>query len=633
MLYLQRNYVELSNLFIKKKINIDYFLYRFELSKYEFKADINRLKEMSKKYGIDINVEKNDISIDIIDNDTYDKYYFSFFSFYHMNRYDFNDNDMLISLIISAELLNNEYFLIDEFSEKIGYSKSNLRRAIKMSRNFIHSHSIETLIKPYYGMYAKGNEFYIRKCLCSTYMKLVPEIIFIDISLAEQLSYNECYDVISKYLNDERLNIYSDDKKSIIYYLAVTKCRIKNGNIIDNIPNNDSIIHALKTNQYLIDLATNMFNLLGIPLIEKEIHAMTIILLDHNFSISDSKRYINELFKEEFELLKSEIYRVLNKLYGLNIDSKIYRDGIDQELISIIIKKHTGNLDKIINKASGNTPNVYSFPLVYFINNSLCKTIRIFYTMENISSAITENIADIVYYYIDSLPFSFKKYKLAIISRYNEYTPKLIKDKILKDIDNNYFDKVDIFNDPLVRWNDKKSIDNYDLILSDVNIKNDNKTILHSEINSSTLKLENYLRLHRNMCDCLSKNGLEVIVRNLKVKNEKEFIMSLANERYSYNELIKGIKFGYILKDNFIMYIPSKSDDSVLQIGKLSQEIILKDDKISNYQIYKGNINEKNAKILNIIFHEFAIDPIFLEQLNDKPSIETINEIINMIIK
>ena len=256
-----------------------------------------------------------------------------------------------------------------------------------------------------------------------------------------------------------------------------------------------------------------------------------------------------------------------------------------------------------------------------------------YYKNDKISPAVTENISDIIYYYIDALPYSYKAYSIGIMSRYSSHTAKMIRDKLLKEIDSSYLEKVDIINE-IGAYDIKQYKENYDLILTDISVNNRERVLLYSDFNSSTLKLENYLRLHRNLCACLGEEKFDVVAKNINAKNEDELVENLAkNSPFSEEDIKKGIKYSYILKENLVIYLPLKDEGSMLLIGDLSQTITINNRKVSKYLVFKGKITADNAKILNTILNELVIDPMFMEQLKISPSVETINDMINMIIK
>lgn len=611
-------------------------MHRFELSKYEFKNDLTRLKEMSDNYGVYIDHDDYMVYLTIANKNLYDKYYPLFFSFYYLNRFIFNDNDVMLSLIISSMILMDDVFSVDKFSEMIGYSKSALRRPIKMARELLDSHGIGTQNKPYYGLCAKGNEFYIRKCLSSIYIKLVPDLFCEDKTnqnIIPSINIRYYDKIVSEYLNKKGIIAHSNDRKSVAHYLAVTKARIVNNKFIEEIPIANKLIESVKNNGELLTLAIELLNLIDVELDEKELNALMLILLNHNFSIQSSREYVNTFYAKEFYELRENIYYNFYNHYGLTINSSNYTNAIDEEIVLLIIKQHTGDIDKIVHRALGETPNVYAFPLIYFINNSVCRIVKEYYKNEKISPAVTENISDIIYYYIDALPYSHKAYSIGIMSRYSSHTPKMIRDKLLKDIDSSYLEKVDIINE-IGAYDINQYKENYDLILTDISVNNLDRVLLYSDFNSSTLKLENYLRLHRNLCACLGEEKFDVVAKNINAKNEDELVENLAkNSPFSEKDIKKGIIYSYILKENLVIYLPLKDEGSMLLIGDLSQTITINNRKVSKYIVFKGKITADNAKILNTILNELVIDPMFMEQLKISPSVETINDMINMIIK
>lgn len=631
MIYILRNYVELAYLIIKNGCKDEIFIYRFELSKYEYKNDMTVMKEMAPNYGVEIIEENSFIKLKIVDKNLYDRMYRLLYSCYYTNRYIFNDNDILIQMLITSKLLSNTYLNIEEFADEIGFSKSNLRTPVKKMRDFLKQYDINTYGKPYYGLCAEGNEYDIRSCLSDTYVKLIPELLFKGNSnqYIETFDYMSVYTSFAHYCVRYDLQLSAEDNKAICYYLSVTKDRLLKGYEITCLNIEQEVLEKLSKNKTLKTMAKDILNHVELKSSELELLAFMVVLLNSNVNKQDT------LYREEKIKLKNCVLSKLNEIYHLNIQDEIYLGAIEEELDSIIIKKHTGKIDKITERFLGRTPNVHSFPLCYFINETLKDTIGCFYNL-NINRAVTETLSDIVYYYIENLDFSFKKYDIVVSSRFNRYAPVLLKEKLKKDLDQKYIGKIDTCDHfaNILNHTDEY-VKQYDLIITDARVLNVENGISFSDVDNSIVNLETYLRLHRDMCSCLSRGSdIKVINQNFKIsKMEKLEKAIFDGGDFNQEELHDSMKHAYLLKGILVLLIPFDGDECTLQFGEFSSPLIIENQKIYSYHIFKGHLSENNIRIVNVILHELVLDPIFVETLKLNPTKNALNEQINMIIK
>lgn len=637
MIYILRNYVELAYLILKNGCKDETFVYRFELSKYEYKNDLMVMKEMAPNYGVEIHEENGYINLEIVNKTLYDKMYKLLYSCYYTNRYIFNDNDILIQMLISSKLLSDTCLNIEEFADRIGFSKSNLRTPVKKMRDFLKRYEINTFGKPYYGLCAEGNEFDIRICLSDIYVKLTPELLFVGDSnqYIEKFDYLCVYTSFGHYCVQHDLELSAEDNKAICYYLSVTKDRVGKGHQINQLHVEQDILEKLSENERLKAIAKDILSHVQLELNELEVLAFMVVLLTSNISKQDTFHYVNTLYAEEKRELKKLILSNLKVIYHLNIQDEIYLSALDEELDSIIIKKHTGKLEKITERFLGRTPNVHSFPLCYFINETLKDTIGNFYE-RNINRAVTETLSDIVYYYIENLEFSFKKYDIVVASRFNRYAPVLFKEKLKKDVDQKYIGTVDTCDHfANILNHTEEYVNNYDLIITDARVLNVKNGISFSDVDNSIVNLETYLRLHRDMCSCLSKgNDVMVINQDIKVSKMEKLEKAIFDGGYvQQEELHESMKHAYLLKGILSLLIPFDGDTCTLQFGEFSHPLIIENQKVYSYHIFKGKLSEDNIRIVNVILHELVMDPIFVETLKLNPNKNTLNEQINMIIK
>lgn len=634
MFYLLRNYVELAYLFIKGSCEIDYFLFRFEVSKYEYKNDILRLKEMAPNYGVMIHEDQDCLKLKVVDDNLYEKMCKPFFSCYYIHRFVFNDNDQLIKLLISSRLLDNHYFIVEKFAEEFGYSKSNLRNPLKKARTFLQKYSITTLHKPYYGLYTEGNEFDIRICLCDIYVRLMPEIVDISnkFKIIQNYDYAYVHHEFVKFCINNNVSLSANDRKSICNYLTITKDRLAKGKGIDELHIEDKILVELSQNAYLRNLAHLIFDVFGLQKNDKEIAALMVILFIHNVNNQDVINCTNKLFFEEKETLKKQIFENVKNLFGLDIKDSKFLEVINHKVCGLVIKKHTNKLDKITDRISGRNANVHTFPLCYAINSVINDTVSKFYNI-SLESAATESLADIFYYYIESLESQFKKYNIAIGSRLNNDSTKLFRDNLVKEIDSKYINSIETYDFIQLSDNIDNCLEDIDLIIVDSKFKTEKKLIIVSDVKSSIVRLEAYLRYNRDMCKCLGKNG-KIISKNLNNKSDKNFEELLSEDgMFTIDEIHRSMLTPFYFKGIMLLLIPTKENDFILQLGEIAEPMITNNHKINNYIIMKCGIDETNAKVINILLHELIDDPIFVESVKSQPSMKTLNEHINMILK
>jgi len=637
MFYLLRNYVEFVYLILRKECKADNFVYRFELSKYEYKNDVEILKEMAPNYGIEIIEDNNVIRVNITNKDLYDKMFTLLSSCYYTNRYIFNDNDILIQMLISSKLLNNVYLNIDEFAENIGFSRSNLRTPIKKTRAFLKNYNINTFGKPYYGLCSEGSEFDIRICLSDIYAKITPEILYVgdNNTYIDKFDYLSTHTSFAEFCVQNHLQFSEEDNKVVCYYLSVTKDRLFKGYVMNQFNAEKEMLEKLSENTRLQNIAKDILEYLQLDTNHYEKLALMVVLLNCNVDKQDAEYYVTTLYFEEKIELEKRILSKLKEVYHLHIHDAIYLNALSEEINSIIIKKHTGKLVKIMERFLGRTPNVHSYPLCYFINETLKDTISDYYNLK-INRAVTETLADIVYYYIENLEFSFKKYDIVVASCFDRYAPILFREKLKKDLDQKYIRKIDAceyFSD-LLNHTDE-FIKNYDLIITDTKLQNVEIGISFSDVNNSIVRLETYLRHHRDMCSCLSKgNDIKVIHQNIVI-NKKGMLEKAIFEcgNFENDEIHRSIQHAYQLKGILSLLIPYDGDECILQFGNFSKPLIIDDQKIHSYHIFKGKLSENNIRIINVILHELILDPIFVEVLKENPNKNTLNEQINMIIK
>lgn len=636
MLYLLRNYTELAYLALRKEKSIENFMFRFELSKYEFKRDFNILKEMESAYGLKIEIVNDYITASVIDKETYEKKYRGLFSFYYNNRYIFNDNDLIIKYYLINKLLYDRCLVVEDYANELGYSKSAIRTPLKKARKYIEENGIRTINKPYYGLCIEGNELDIRRCLCAIYNMIMPEILIDNGEIQNEIQtvdYSKHYNNFINYCFEKSYNFETEDNKKICYYLAVTEARLNKGEVIIDLNIERDLFNELKEDKELRSFALDIFNLNNFPIIETELQAFMLNLLTCRLHHDKVGRIVENYYGKEQEALYFEIMKMLRTRFQLNIkDEHIL--GIINKIISIyVVKYHSNELDKQKYRLTGMSSNIYSFALCYFINESIKEVINKFYNID-VHSAVAEKITDAVFFYIDSLGYNFQKSKIALSIRGAAFGAELLKRKIEKDIDPRYIDSVDIIPNLELLNRDDYYKKKYDLIITDINLKNLSKTITISDLNNSTILLERYLRMSRNICENINSGSFNIYSNKVEIENSNNLEECISKATgLAFNEVGHCLRHYYLWKDTIFTILRSNCEDTTIYIGDFSVPIMKENRKMNSYFIYKGDISEKNIYVVNSLIHEFSHDKLFFLELKNKPDVSTINDHLNQIIK
>lgn len=635
MLYSLRNYMELAYLALRREKEIDQFIYRFELSRYEFKNDLIQLQEMAKYYGLKIKTINDYIVAEVIDYDLYFKKYKDLSSFYYNNRYEFNDNDLIIQYFLIYRFLNDRCVIIDEIANKFGYSKSSLRTPLKKAREFMKGFGIKTINRPYYGLCVEGNELDIRYCLLSIYDKMMPEIFneYGKINIEERIDYINSYDKFISFCNEKELYFDSEENKRIVLYISVTALRLKNKQIIDDLNIEKEIYQIILENEDLRNMAIEIFDIFSLPKIENEIITLMMVLLTSGANKNLVELIIDKYYKNEKEELFNEILNMLIKRFKMVIEDQIILEIIDEIVSMIVIKKHCNELSKQKQRLTGRSTNIYSYAICYFINESIKEAISKFYS-QNISSSVVEKITDAIFYYIDSLKYEYAKSKIAISIRGSTFGADLLKRKIKSEVNPKYIEYIDIINNVELLDNEEKYNEIYDLIITDINLKNIKKTLTVSDMKNSSILLEDCLRMNREICASICKGEFKIKYNDIQITNETSVVECLTDyTELTEKEIKHGLRNCYLWKDIIFILLRSNNDDVIFNIGEFSKPIDIKDRKMGRYIILKGNINEDNINVLNSLIHELSYDKLLFAKLKQKPEAKIINRHLNSIMR
>ncbi len=635
MLYSLRNYVELAYLALRREKTTDQFRYRFELSKYEFKNDLKKIKEMAKYCGMKIKVVNDNIFAEIIDNQLYQKKYKELFSFYYNNRYDFNDNDLIIQYYLIYRFLNDKCVIIDQVANDFGYSKSALRTPVKKARDFMSGFGIDTINRPYYGLCVEGNELDIRHCLLSIYNKLIIDIFteYGKINQKEMINYSSNYKKFIIFCKENSLYFDSEENKRIVLYISVTEFRMKNNEIITKLTLEEEIYQTIIENNEIKRIALNIFDLFSLIENENEIVALMTVLLTSGVNRNLVEILIDKYYKNEKEELYEKILEMLNRRFKIVIEDKNILEKIDEIVSTIVIKYHCNELSKNKNRLTGRSANVYSYAICFFINESIKEVISKFYSLK-INSTVVEKITDVIFYYIDSLKYEYKKSRIAISIRGSTFVEDLLRKKIINEVNPKYIECIDIVNNIDLLNNEEKYNEIYDLLITDTNLKNVSKTLTVSDMNNSSILLENWLRMNRDICAGICKGKFEVKFSDIKITNEKDVEECLRDyTELTEKEIKHGLRNCYLWKDIVFIMLRSIDENVIFYLGQFSKPVDIKGRKMGRFIILKGNINEDNIKVLNVLVHELSYDMKLFNQLKKQPEKQVVNNHLNSIMR
>lgn len=379
------DYKKACYIILRPDLTPEYFIRHFGMSRYEYSICQQRLKELQKFYGIEYHFEENRIHWTVTDEKQFQQHYKGMWSFYNRHRRNLtNRSELVRGLYIARKiLLANDHTDLDAVSETMGFSRSNLRNAIKLCRTFLQSYNIRLENAPHYGVYPMGNEWNIRRCLMAIYslldVNVIPEEDYPEI--AEGLS-NPHYPVLRGKVYEALLhnscNYSQAQVRRLTYYIFFQHLRIRQGRIFSGFENiHPAIIGYVRSSERLMkisaDITRSCFG--GEAFSEQEILSVAMMLFEMYDEPEEFCAFVEATFPEEANDLYRMVDGYLLRSYGFSITG-LYSSILRTTLYRLIIHHQMGLLSEHAGHSESRAQMISDYPLVCFSTRTSSSSLR-----------------------------------------------------------------------------------------------------------------------------------------------------------------------------------------------------------------------------------------------------------------
>ena len=578
------DYKKACYIILRPDLTPEYFIRHFGMSRYEYSICQQRLKELQKFYGIEYHFEENRIHWTVTDEKQFQQHYKGMWSFYNRHRRNLtNRSELVRGLYIARKiLLANDHTDLDAVSETMGFSRSNLRNAIKLCRTFLQSYNIRLENAPHYGVYPMGNEWNIRRCLMAIYslldVNVIPEEDYPEI--AEGLS-NPHYPVLRGKVYEALLhnscNYSQAQVRRLTYYIFFQHLRIRQGRIFSGFENiHPAIIGYVRSSERLMkisaDITRSCFG--GEAFSEQEILSVAMMLFEMYDEPEEFCAFVEATFPEEANdlvmLLYQNIQQLLAERYG--------------------------------NEAAG----ICCAPL-----------------------------CELIAFYIQGIDYAAPRLRIGITARSDIYAPEMIRNLLLAKLNPRYYSSVECCTYVDMLENIPEARKKYDLILCDERLSNDPLFLSYAEIRNDLNNINAYLQMLR---DLFGNDLKKEDIRTQELKLSDGWAEELLAESRAFPVAAFTVeeiqKKTICVNDCLVLLLTQQTaPHSLLQFGKLKSRLRVGDKRVSRYLLLSGRVNAQNIRIINLLLYELIQDPLFWATLTSCPCPETLNNQINRLLK
>ncbi len=631
-----RNYIEVCYIIINENVQVQKFISYFYLSNYEYNLDVERIHEIDSSFGIRMHFQTDTIHYDILDEELFRVKYCHYRAFYYRHRYTFHtQSGALLEAYIGRRCLwSSDFIKVNDIANDLCYSRSNIRNSMKTAREFLQAFDIRVDNVPYYGLATSGNEFNIRRCLLSLYSIFDINVMPIEDNYHMMRGYKaEVYDeivmIVSRKISSYCFPIVNVEKRRIVNYLIVQNARIKSGYNIDVIPQIYTM--DLKSNQ-ILNLADSITkelqeNLEYGPYSEAEIQTVAILLLIAYTNVKDVLKITEKNYDKEITIIRNEFLRYIKKSLHLDFKKDIdFMTYLDYTICILLLKHNYHILKNEATDLGGGFSLTNEYPLLGKIRQDISGMLENYFKYA-IPLAQLDDLTLLVSYFISTLDFTYKKLKIAIISRSSLFEPVFLKKVIEKNVNPNYYQKLDclLYNEALEEMNIE-----YDLVISDtVPQRFEARVYPYNGLKYQLNSLNDYIRTNRDLCSCTLN---QVISKSI---NDISEILDIVNTIFSVSKqfLNEVFESANQYNRNIVLIMNDKSvNKNTLIIGDLKKKIVRDGMKCSSYILLLANLDSTNLSFFNILLHELAYDYAFLERLIRYPELCLINDQMNAVI-
>lgn len=613
------------------------------MSRYEYSICQQRLKELQKFYGIEYHFEENRIHWTVTDEKQFQQHYKGMWSFYNRHRRNLtNRSELVRGLYIARKiLLANDHTDLDAVSETMGFSRSNLRNAIKLCRTFLQSYNIRLENAPHYGVYPMGNEWNIRRCLMAIYslldVNVIPEEDYPEI--AEGLS-NPHYPVLRGKVYEALLhnscNYSQAQVRRLTYYIFFQHLRIRQGRIFSGFENiHPAIIGYVRSSERLMkisaDITRSCFG--GEAFSEQEILSVAMMLFEMYDEPEEFCAFVEATFPEEANDLYRMVDGYLLRSYGFSITG-LYSSILRTTLYRLIIHHQMGLLSEHAGHSESRAQMISDYPLVMLLYQNIQQLLAERYGNEA-AGICCAPLCELIAFYIQGIDYAAPRLRIGITARSDIYAPEMIRNLLLAKLNPRYYSSVECCTYVDMLENIPEARKKYDLILCDERLSNDPLFLSYAEIRNDLNNINAYLQMLR---DLFGNDLKKEDIRTQELKLSDGWAEELLAESRAFPVAAFTVeeiqKKTICVNDCLVLLLTQQTaPHSLLQFGKLKSRLRVGDKRVSRYLLLSGRVNAQNIRIINLLLYELIQDPLFWATLTSGPCPETLNNQINRLLK
>mgnify|MGYP001755203410 FL=1 len=637
------DYKKACYIILRPDLTPEYFIRHFGMSRYEYSICQQRLKELQKFYGIEYHFEENRIHWTVTDEKQFQQHYKGMWSFYNRHRRNLtNRSELVRGLYIARKiLLANDHTDLDAVSETMGFSRSNLRNAIKLCRTFLQSYNIRLENAPHYGVYPMGNEWNIRRCLMAIYslldVNVIPEEDYPEI--AEGLS-NPHYPVLRGKVYEALLhnscNYSQAQVRRLTYYIFFQHLRIRQGRIFSGFENiHPAIIGYVRSSERLMkisaDITRSCFG--GEAFSEQEILSVAMMLFEMYDEPEEFCAFVEATFPEEANDLYRMVDGYLLRSYGFSITG-LYSSILRTTLYRLIIHHQMGLLSEHAGHSESRAQMISDYPLVMLLYQNIQQLLAERYGNEA-AGICCAPLCELIAFYIQGIDYAAPRLRIGITARSDIYAPEMIRNLLLAKLNPRYYSSVECCTYVDMLENIPEARKKYDLILCDERLSNDPLFLSYAEIRNDLNNINAYLQMLR---DLFGNDLKKEDIRTQELKLSDGWAEELLAESRAFPVAAFTVeeiqKKTICVNDCLVLLLTQQTaPHSLLQFGKLKSRLRVGDKRVSRYLLLSGRVNAQNIRIINLLLYELIQDPLFGATLTSCPCPETLNNQINRLLK
>lgn len=637
------DYKKACYIILRPDLTPEYFIRHFGMSRYEYSICQQRLKELQKFYGIEYHFEENRIHWTVTDEKQFQQHYKGMWSFYNRHRRNLtNRSELVRGLYIARKiLLANDHTDLDAVSETMGFSRSNLRNAIKLCRTFLQSYNIRLENAPHYGVYPMGNEWNIRRCLMAIYslldVNVIPEEDYPEI--AEGLS-NPHYPVLRGKVYEALLhnscNYSQAQVRRLTYYIFFQHLRIRQGRIFSGFENiHPAIIGYVRSSERLMkisaDITRSCFG--GEAFSEQEILSVAMMLFEMYDEPEEFCAFVEATFPEEANDLYRMVDGYLLRSYGFSITG-LYSSILRTTLYRLIIHHQMGLLSEHAGHSESRAQMISDYPLVMLLYQNIQQLLAERYGNEA-AGICCAPLCELIAFYIQGMDYAAPRLRIGITARSDIYAPEMIRNLLLAKLNPRYYSSVECCTYVDMLENIPEARKKYDLILCDERLSNDPLFLSYAEIRNDLNNINAYLQMLR---DLFGNDLKKEDIRTQELKLSDGWAEELLAESRAFPVAAFTVeeiqKKTICVNDCLVLLLTQQTaPHSLLQFGKLKSRLRVGDKRVSRYLLLSGRVNAQNIRIINLLLYELIQDPLFRATLTSCPCPETLNNQINRLLK